>query len=182
MKKHGRDYCGQIADLCRYLLDQNYALLLFPNATRQAYMDRLRNNDLPLIIDVKQRLVSYPAAAKHLHAITYDLNTDNIGGLIQKCHFVITSRFHAMVAALGAGIPVTVVGWGHKYAEVMASFGLEDYVLDFREFNSNALFPAIHSSLSNTAMLKKRIESGLTAVKNSSQEQFDYLFKFLGQN
>jgi polysaccharide pyruvyl transferase WcaK-like protein len=145
-------------------------------------MDRLRNNDLPLIIDVKQRLVSYPAAAEHLHTITYDLNTDNIAGLIQKCHFVITSRFHAMVAALGAGIPVAVVGWGHKYTEVMASFGLEGFVLDFGEFNGTALNPIIQASLSNTPMFKKRIKSGLNTVKSSSREQFDYLFKFLGQN
>jgi len=42
------------------------------------------------------------------------------------------SRFHAMVGALSLAVPASVLDWSHKYAEVMARFGLEVNVIDYK--------------------------------------------------
>ena len=39
---------------------------------------------------------------------------------------IVTSRFHAMISALVERTPLLVVGWSHKYGEVLAQFGLVD--------------------------------------------------------
>ncbi len=52
--------------------------------------------------------------------------------LVRVCDVVGVSRFHAMVGALAESVPVAVMGWSHKYAEVMDSFGLARVVLRLR--------------------------------------------------
>ena len=40
-----------------------------------------------------------------------------------------------MVFGLKLGVPTVVIGWGHKYFEVMKRFGQEAYVFDFETAN-----------------------------------------------
>lgn len=48
---------------------------------------------------------------------------------IGRCDYVVASRFHALVFALSQSVPCTAVGWSHKYAELMTSFGaIADHV------------------------------------------------------
>lgn len=42
---------------------------------------------------------------------------------------VVASRYHAAVGALSAGVPTVVVGWSHKYAELLADLGLPELLV-----------------------------------------------------
>ncbi len=50
--------------------------------------------------------------------------------LIGKAKFVIGSRFHGIVSALTAGVPPLVVGWSHKYEELLSDYGIPDSIVD----------------------------------------------------
>lgn len=43
---------------------------------------------------------------------------------IQQSWAVIGSRYHAILAALSGGVPVTAIGWSHKYQDTLNEFGL----------------------------------------------------------
>lgn len=47
-----------------------------------------------------------------------------IKGYIAEARFIISSRFHSLVAALSTGVPVAVIGWGHKYDMLIEDFGM----------------------------------------------------------
>ena len=49
---------------------------------------------------------------------------------ISKLHLVIGSRYHGLVAALSCRIPIVVLGWAHKYKELLYDFDLEDHCID----------------------------------------------------
>jgi len=54
----------------------------------------------------------------------------DIKAIIGAAGLVISSRFHACVAALSQGVPCIATAWNHKYRELFAPFGLEYAVLE----------------------------------------------------
>ncbi len=45
-------------------------------------------------------------------------------GVLQRAGAVAGSRFHAIVGALSGAVPTLVVGWSHKYGELLEDFGV----------------------------------------------------------
>lgn len=56
-----------------------------------------------------------------------------IKAVIGECQFVVSSRFHCLIAGLSQGIPSAAVGWSHKYDELMAEVGLAGNVLSWSD-------------------------------------------------
>lgn len=50
--------------------------------------------------------------------------------LIGSSQFIITSRYHPAVFSLSLGTPVIIIGWSHKYKELMKLFKQEGYYIN----------------------------------------------------
>jgi polysaccharide pyruvyl transferase WcaK-like protein len=114
-------------------------------------------------MEVAGQLVTY---------VDFDLNTRSIRALIDGSSLVITSRFHAMVAGLALGIPTMVIGWSHKYDEVLESFGSSDYAIDFSEADER-LIPMAFDLLENGDEVRRKISTVLPGVIEASRAQFE---------
>ncbi len=178
--KNNQGYTESLTTLCAQLLDQGYAVLLFPNATRAASGDRLRNNDLPVIRTIAESIRKQPGEPTALYTVDCDINTNGIKQLMAFCRVVMVSRFHAMIAALSACQPVIVLGWSHKYREVMDSFELGDQVFDFKQAELPTILAAIHAMVEDPKTHRQQLERHHQAVLDASRRQFDYLFDTLG--
>jgi len=64
---------------------------------------------------------------KHLDRV---LTAAQVKAVILNCSFVLSSRFHALIAAMSQHIPAATIGWSHKYPELMEEVGLPGNVLD----------------------------------------------------
>jgi polysaccharide pyruvyl transferase WcaK-like protein len=84
-------------------------------------LKRHRMNDRPTLLDLAERLSSNDQVV----VIDTELTAGQLRSLISRSAFLVTSRFHAMISALATGTPVFVIGWSHKYREVLGDFGLE---------------------------------------------------------
>lgn len=170
----GWDYPCFLADVVLSLLHSGRAVLLFPNATREAAGDSARNNDLPVIGQVIERVRSSAgdAAQERLLAVRGDVAAAGLRGLVERCTCVAVSRFHAMIAALSTAVPVMVLGWSHKYAEVMADFGLEEYVLDYSEHDAQAFYERLEALCSDAEAIADLIGARARAVAAASAAQF----------
>jgi polysaccharide pyruvyl transferase WcaK-like protein len=178
----GWDYVGFLAEVVEGLLDAGLAVLLFPNATRAATPDKARNNDLPLIAAVAQRVADRTtdsAVLDRLLAVRGDVNAACIRQLIESCDAVAVAKFHAMVGALTAGVPVVVMGWSHKYAEVMDEFGLTEWVFDYSEKDAVAFFARCEALLDSREQVAESIRAELPRVRAASIAQFDELLRRL---
>ncbi|MCG7896809.1 MAG: polysaccharide pyruvyl transferase family protein [Candidatus Thiodiazotropha taylori] len=170
------DYSNSLSELCQQLLDRGYAILLFPNATRQSQGEKLRNNDLPVIQRIAQQLTHSSNGAGSLYAVDFDINTNGIKRLMSACRIVLVSRFHAMIAALSAKQPVIVIGWSHKYKEVMDSFDLGELVYDFKQAEMERILQSIVAITENDADVREKLHQHLPGIVESSAQQFEYLF------
>ena len=78
-----------------------------------------------------------------------------------------------MVSALALCVPVYVIGWSHKYAEVLKMFDLERNMIDFAQADSTTISESILTLLANQKEVKQKLESHLPAVKKSAASQFE---------
>jgi polysaccharide pyruvyl transferase WcaK-like protein len=172
-------YTESLTTLCDNLKKQGYAILLFPNATRHDLSPKLRNNDLPVIQKIAQRLTANGDSPGAVYAVDFDINTNGIKQLMPFCKTLMVSRFHAMIAALSAKQPVIVLGWSHKYKEVMDSFELGDLVYDFKQADMAAISDTIKSIIEDQSQIEPKLNQHLQTNMQSSYQQFEYLFSTL---
>ena len=176
-KNAGWDYVGYLAALVKGQLANGRVVLLFPNATRADGGDELRNNDLPIIRAVRSRLESLDQS-RFLY-VDGDLDAIDIKRLVALCDVVAVSRFHAMVAALSIAVPVIVIGWSHKYLEVMALFNLERYVFELNDTDTARVTEHLEELVAETELVSDTIRLALDPVKKESLAQFETLFELL---
>ncbi|MBK9441200.1 MAG: polysaccharide pyruvyl transferase family protein [Comamonadaceae bacterium] len=173
----GWDYAQSIAKLIGDLVGKGYVVALYPNATRGEDMDKTHNNDLPLLDDVERNLL--PETARNIVKFTGSLNAAQIHKVINACDVHLVSRFHAMVAALSSGVPVLVIGWSHKYLEVMECFSQEDMVFDYKRGGHEAVSTLLDRLLDDRVQRTLTIVNALSGVKRLSQRQVDYAVEYL---
>ncbi len=175
-RKEGGNYEQVLASLVGELSRRGLLVVLFPNATRAVSGDAERNNDLPLIRRVLQASPSGEGAIQPL-ACDADVNAAAIKRLIGATDVVVVSRFHAMVGALSLEVPSVVLGWSHKYAEVMARFGLEQQVLDYKAIAIDDLRQRVEAVFEQRGAIKAAIGEHLPGVKASAARPVDGLLQ-----
>ena len=178
-KSRGMDYPTTIATACRHLLDEGWAVMLLPNAVR-ADSDQLHNNDLPVLRLVRESLGSTSSHAG-LMIVDEDVDGACLHALIGCADAVLASRFHAMIAALSWGLPVMVIGWGHKYKEVLSEFQSEDWAIDESNMVPEQLCERLDAFLEERGRVAGLVGANLERVKRESQAQFDWLERFMSQ-
>jgi polysaccharide pyruvyl transferase WcaK-like protein len=173
----GWDYAQSVAYLIDDLVGKGYIVALYPNATRGEDMDKTHNNDLPLLDNIECKLLL--ESRRYFIKFTGSLNAAQIHQVINSCDAHVVSRFHAMVAALSSGIPVLVIGWSHKYLEVMERFGQEDMVIDYKQGGHDAVSMLFDRLLDDRVQRALTIVKALSAVKKLSQRQVDFTIEYL---
>jgi len=163
-RKSGGNYEQVLSVLVSELLNAGHAIVLFPNATREAAGDAERNNDIPVIRRVRDAV----GDGDRLMAFDLDMNTAQIKHVIRGMDAVLVSRFHAMVGALSLQVPAAVLGWSHKYAEVMARFGLEGNVMDYKAMSAADLRASVQRVYGQREEMRAAIAAALPEVKASA--------------
>lgn len=173
----GLDYKKIMQDILIGLVKNNYIIAFYPNATRGDDMDKDHNNDLPLMHEILMGLDKI--TEKNIIGFTGSYNAAQIHQIIGACDVNVVSRFHAMIASLTLCIPVMVIGWSHKYLEVMERFGQEDMVLDYKQGNVSPALEHINKVIVEREIRIRQISEELDKVKGCSTQQITYLIKFL---
>ena len=113
-EKMGRDYRSCMIQFINWLNEQDYNVLLIANAAREG-SEKPRNNDLIICTEV------YNAVRDKTKVMwePREMVSEEIRELLARCEVLVASRFHAMIGALEKCTPVLLVGWSHKYKEVL---------------------------------------------------------------
>ncbi len=167
----GHDYPRWLAGLIAELVGLGHGVALFPNATRGGGETRLHNNDLPLLRETLTHLE--PAVAASVVGFEDGWNAAQIHRILGACDVHAVSRFHAMVGALVVGVPVLVMGWSHKYLEVMERFGQADMVFDGADLDRPRTVALIQQLLAERAVRRNAIVAALPDVQALASLQFD---------
>lgn len=94
--------------------------------------------------------------------------------VIAASEFTIASRYHSLVAALSARTPVAVLGWSHKYDELMDDMGLANYNVNLMATVPSAtdVEDMILRAYRDRELLKHQIAREVPAVEREVERMF----------
>ena len=89
--------------------------------------------------------------------------------VIGRCDLLVASRFHAMISGLATATPTLVIGWSHKYREVLAQVGQPDTAIDYRGLDATEVLSRCASMLDELDDRHEVIARHLPAVTGSAR-------------
>jgi colanic acid/amylovoran biosynthesis protein len=168
----GADYVAAVAQLVRLLRSTTgLAVVIAPHSYRVGHPEG-RMNDGP----VCQQVVSAVSDDPMVVGIDEDLSAGELRRLIGMGEVLVTSRFHAMISGLSTCTPTVVVGWSHKYREVLDDFGLADFGMDSTALSRpEEIVQHVQRCIADKAMIEAQIRQSLPAVKERSALNFSII-------
>lgn len=174
------DYLDYLIEMIKKAsFEKNAHFVVFPNASREKSKKK-RNNDILVIEEMQIRAKQELPFSLYNTIIwlPFDIDTKGLDTIVNLLDLLITSRFHAMVFGLRLAVPTMVIGWSHKYFEVMKFFKQEKYVFDYNDANQS-FDQLILEMMAKKATIRDQISDQLPEAKALSQTQFTYLKRFL---
>ena len=109
-------------------------------------------------------------------AIDADLTAGELRRIVSLGSVLVTSRFHAMISGLATCTPTVVVGWSHKYREVLQDFDLVDFGMDSAELSHpETIVAKVQYALNNRDVIAQQIAAALPAVREKSARNFSVI-------
>jgi len=166
----GGDYVAQMVAFIDAMTASGRKVLLVPHSVRTG-TDKTHNNDLPLCRDIFQR-VAEPSRVLFLDR---ELDSQVLRYLIGRCELFVASRFHAMVSSLAMAVPTLVIGWSHKYEEVLEMFDAAEWAFGHDKLEPAYLLERFEALAAARSEVKDRLETRLPEVKACSLAQADLI-------
>lgn len=127
--------------------------------------------------DIAEMIYEKSTNKPKIHIIAGDYNASELKGIISKCHILVGSRFHSMIAALSTNVPVLVIGWSHKYKEILDLFEMDRFIVDYRELSPGKLIKKFEEVNQNYFKLKDKISCIANNCENTKYEAAEIVFK-----
>lgn len=168
----GDNYVEAVATLVRQLrATTNKGIVIAPHSYRVGHGEG-RMNDGPVCREVAAQL----SGDARVVLIDADLAAGELRKLIGMSEVLVTSRFHAMISGLCTETPTVVVGWSHKYREVLDDFGLVDFGMDSQVLKTpKVVVDKVVSSLASADIIRQSMKEALPAVRQRSLRNFDVI-------
>jgi polysaccharide pyruvyl transferase WcaK-like protein len=159
-RRHGIDYVDRMAQLVQSLSVRGHEVVLVAHSAL-VHGGRGTTDDLPVC-----RMIAGASPAVLLDG---ERDPRHLRALIARSHVLITSRFHAMISGLATNVPTLVVGWSHKYREVLAEFDLEEWALDLRAITDDSLLEAVIELDRRSDEVRTKMGKALPAVRRNAE-------------
>ncbi len=155
-------YVSRISDLIRSLINRNFQVEIICHSWRSG-SSKARNNDLICAHKIIEELAEL---GRNIPVIGEGYNAAELKAHIGTYEFLVTSRFHGMIAALSMKTPIYVVGWSHKYMEVLIDFELSKYAIASDQWNNETSIEQMISAYNEREEITKKIITSLPVVES----------------
>lgn len=155
------DHVGVVSQVVDDLIEGGATVIVAPHSFR-TNGERGRMNDGPVVADIQER-----SSGKAVF-INRDLDPRELRAIIRRADIVVTGRFHGMVSALEVVTPPVVIGWSHKYGEVLDQFQVSSQGIRVQDLSADSLLALVRQTLDDREDIKTSIERNGPAVKASA--------------
>ncbi|WP_062210400.1 polysaccharide pyruvyl transferase family protein [Demequina oxidasica] len=172
----GEDYVQQIVDQIDHITEElGRPVYLVAHSTRPN--EKTHNNDLPVCRLIHKRV----ASPDRVLFPDGELSSQELRSLIGRCDVFVASRFHAMVSTLATGVPTLVLGWSHKYREVLDMFDLAEWALPADDVDLATFVLRFAELDAQKDAVRAQLAEHFPAVRAKAMEQLDVIDAVAGQ-
>jgi colanic acid/amylovoran biosynthesis protein len=163
----GEDYVAEVRRAIDHVTDDLGRKVFLVAHSARAHTDKTHNNDLPLCREIHSGLSS----PDRVLFVDDELSSQALRYLIGRCDVFVASRFHAMVSSLSTGVPTLVIGWSHKYREVLDMFGQAQFAVGHDDYTDETFRSMLRDLLGRKDDLRAEITRALTGVRAKAMRQ-----------
>lgn len=175
--RKGIDYPKIIAEFVDQMIEtRQMRCVIFAHSARPGCPSG-RTNDIPICRQT-QALVRNQ---QHSDLIEDDLNCDELRLLISSFDYFVASRFHAMISALTCHVPTLVLGWSHKYLEVLEDFELSRFAVDYSHLTTAGLSRAFEELVNSADDFQRKTRAYLPRVQANSFQNIETVRSLLAR-
>ncbi len=165
----GGNYVAAVASLIGQIRARTQKGVVIAPHSYRAGLPEGRMNDGPVCREVAAACASDPMVV----SLDADLTAGELRRLVSMGSVLVTSRFHAMISGLSTATPTVVVGWSHKYKEVLDDFGLADFGMDSTVLSHpEKVADVVVDALSRKNEISEQISRSLPSVRERSMKNF----------
>lgn len=171
----GGSYVREMVEFIEYVTNEKgYKVALIPHSVRTG-TDKTHNNDLPLCQEIYNKLND----RKDVLFLDQEMGSQELRYVIGKCDLFVASRFHAMISSLAMKVPTLVIGWSHKYKEVLDMFGLSEWAFGQDKLSREYLRERFDSLDAQSEEVREKLEKALPDVKKKAYVQVDVIARII---
>lgn len=163
----GEDYVAEVQRMVDHLTGALGKKVFLVAHSARAGSDKAHNNDLPLC----REIFAGVARPDQVLFVDQEISSQALRFLIGQCDLFVASRFHAMVSSLAMGVPTLVIGWSHKYREVLDMFGMAEWALGHDAYSDDVFAERIASLLAQKEQVRSQVARALPEVRATALEQ-----------
>ncbi|WP_454043151.1 polysaccharide pyruvyl transferase family protein [Cellulosimicrobium sp. Marseille-Q8652] len=163
----GEDYVTEVVGQIDHITQTLGRKVFLVAHSARSHTDKAHNNDLPLCREIAARV----ASPDKVLFVDDELSSQSLRHLISLCDVFVASRFHAMVSSLATTVPTLVVGWSHKYREVLDMFGQSRFAVGHQELTDETFRTLLDDLVAHRAELHEEIAEALVTVQAKALEQ-----------
>lgn len=177
-ERAGGNYVEAMAEMVGLLrAATGMPVVIAPHSYRSGHKEG-RMNDGPVCRDVVAR-----CRDESVIGLDFDLTAGELRHVIARARVLVTSRFHAMISGLSTATPTVVVGWSHKYKEVLDDFGLARFGCDSTALDDpESVVALVREALDDHGAIVATIEASLPAVRERSLANFTVIERVLADH
>lgn len=161
------DYEDLIVAVTNKLIANGFRVTLIAHSWKEG-TDKPFNNDLPLVKKIASNVTQ-----NNIPILGPGLDARGLKQAVSDHKAIITSRFHGMIAALDTETPPIVLGWSHKYREVLERFSLGHCALPTNSTSADTLARKTTEVLHDIETTSGNLKKELPRIRQEAQNQFD---------
>ncbi|MBL7215156.1 MAG: polysaccharide pyruvyl transferase family protein [Phycisphaerae bacterium] len=154
---------------------RNLPVVMIPHAWPQSGRGR---EDMELCLEFYREM----GEPQGVFVVQDDLDCRMLKGIIAQSDVFIGCRFHSMIAAVSSLVPTMVIGWGHKYNEIMERFDLRSFSADFTQNDVLLLCGNFDDLYDHRQEYKKSMTEKLPEILNSARQNYQLVRGYIDQN
>lgn len=152
------NYFQTMTTVCNFFLESGFGLVLIANECS----GRKGTDDKMLIDDMVQGLSN-----KNYTIIdSVELRSREIKSYISECDYIITSRYHTLIAAISQNIPTIALSWHLKYREALELVDAGEYVLENEKITPDNILALFEKMMHDKNSIERKMQKNNQLIKS----------------
>jgi len=162
-------YVTSIADAIEEIIkEMDATIVFFPNAIFPP-----KDDDRIISHQIKEKIKEL--YTKNVFVLTEDYSPEQLKSMISTMDVFIGTRMHSNIFATSMNVPTLAIAYEKKHYGIMEMIGLQDYVIDISNINTEQLVMLVKKLIENRELVQQILKNGIALIKKRAIQNVEMM-------